>query len=115
MFFYFPLNSNSLKQADAEKTILEFLANNKIETPTETISPEAIEKIEETNVYTQFNTSVHVHFKNVELIFIFTRTPNKWFLKSVESDTDDVSKELKEWLNTKKKLNIAVYRNNPGK
>ncbi len=110
----FSCNSNSLKQDQAEKTIREFLNTNSFETSKEVISPQTIQKIEETNIFSQFNTSVKVHFNNNEsaqgliLSFIFTRTPdNKWFLQSIETQ-GSTSQELSEWLKTKKHLNIAV-------
>lgn len=106
--------SNSLKQDQAEKTIREFLSGNSFETSKEIISPQTIQKIEKTNIFSQFNTSVKVYFKNKEgrkdftLLFIFSRTPdNKWFLESIEG-VDGTTQELSDWLKTKKNLNIAV-------
>ena len=106
-------NSNSLKQADAENTIRKFLANNSIETSKENVSPQTIKKIGKTNIYSQFNTSVRAYFTNKKgnefiILFIFTRTPdNKWFLRSIEAETD-VSQELKGWIKARKNLNVAV-------
>ena len=106
-------NRNALTQENAEKTIREFLSTHRISTSTVELSPSAIKKIEKTNIYSQFNTSVRVSFnsKNEQgftLLFDFTRTPkNKWFLKSVE-EVDGSTQELSDWLNRNKKLNIAA-------
>ncbi len=106
-------NNNSLTQANAEKTIREFLSTHTIKTSTLEVSPSTIQTIAKTNVYSQFNTSVKVSFKskvdeNIMLLFLFTRTPrNKWFLKSVEG-LDGPIQELENWLNTNKHLNIAA-------
>lgn len=106
-------NSNSLTQANAEKTIREFLSTHRISTSTFEISSSTIQKIEKTNVYSQFDASVRVSFKSKNeqgftLLFDFTRTPkNKWFLKSVE-EVDGSTQGLSDWLNRNKKLNIAA-------
>ena len=107
------INSNSLKQGKAEKAIRDFISKNRIETSEVVVTPQSISKIEKTNIYSQFNTSVRVNFNikdehGFTLLFDFTRTPdNKWFLKSVEG-VDGPIQGLSDWLQTKKNLNIAV-------
>lgn len=107
------ITSNSLKQENAENTIRKFLSINTIETSEVIISPQTIKKIGNTNIFSQFNTSVKVYFSGKDgqdrmLLFIFTRTAkNKWFLQSVEEVGEPI-KGLSDWLSTKKKLNIAV-------
>jgi hypothetical protein len=107
-------NWNGLKEEQAENTIRHFLAGNKLETPQTVITPETIAAFEKTNVFTQFNTSVKVHFNNRQgtqstiLRFIFTRTPkNKWFLTSVEA-VDEPTQEIVNWFASKKKLDIEL-------
>lgn len=106
--------SNALKQEDAERTIKAYLTENAFETNQEIISVKTIRKIDKTNVFTQFNTSVKVHFsgkpetRDSHLLFIFTRTPkNVWFLESIEA-VGEVSPELEQWLATKRKLKVKV-------
>ncbi len=108
--------SNALKQEDAERTIKAYLTENTFETSQEIISVETIRKIDQTNVFTQFNTSVKVHFsgkpetRDSHLLFIFTRTPkNKWFLESIEA-VGEVFSELAQWLTTKRQMNISIIK-----
>ena len=105
-------NSNSLTQENAEETIRTFLSDHSINTSRLEVSPSTVRKIEKTNIYAEFNTSVRVNFNSKDesftLLFDFTRTPNnKWFLKSVEG-VDGPIQELTNWLKTNKNLNIAA-------
>ncbi|MCW3073992.1 MAG: hypothetical protein JWP69_1061 [Flaviaesturariibacter sp.] len=105
--------SNTLTQGNAEKTIRRFLADRPFATLAVVLNPAAISKIENTNIYSQFNTNVRVHFNRKEgqgyrLLFDFTRTPdNRWYLKKVEG-VEDTPEELASWLATNKKLNIPA-------
>ena len=89
------------------------MSNHSIKTSKLEVSPSTIKKIEKTNIYSQFNTSVRVYFNSKQehgftLLFDFTRTPdNKWFLKSVEG-MDGPIQELTTWFTTNKNLNIAA-------
>ena len=101
------INSNGLPQEKAEKVIRDFLAAHAGDRLT-VLSPTSIAKIEKANIYSQFNTSVTVNFRNpnntdFRMLFGFTKTAgNKWFLQSVEG-RDNPSPEILLWQKSKKK------------
>ncbi len=105
-------NSNSLKQANAEKVIRDFLTTHEILTPEQKLNPDQIILIEKPNVYSQFYTNVRVDVSDnsrqrLALVFDFKRSPNnKWVLQTVESA--DKNEELKRRVIAHKNLNILT-------
>jgi hypothetical protein len=108
------INSNALKQSDAEKTIRTFVSENNFDGTKEVVNEQAIKEIGETNIYTQYNTSVRTKFngKNGDftLLFIFTKNPkhNDHYLEAVEAE-GEVSQELKIWLSTKTNMRVPTH------
>lgn len=105
-------DNNSLKPANAEKVIREFIASHQILNQQQKLNTAQIILIEQPNIYSQFYTSVRVSVldssqQRLTLLFDFNRSPkNKWHLQIVESA--DKNEELKERVIAYKNLKIPA-------
>ncbi len=109
------IKSNSLPQADAEKSIHDFLIKNPFETDSVSITDQSIVQIGMSNIYAESRSNIKVDFQNrtgkkAALLFEFMRDhDNNWFLVSVEV-VEKTSAELNRWSEDHKKIRYPVEK-----